>query len=43
MFYVAQPFSTCGNTVALKLRAHITEGIPSTYAKFCSNWLKITR
>ncbi len=25
-FCIAQPFSTCGNTVALKLRAYVTEG-----------------
>ncbi len=35
-FCIAQPFSTCGDTAALKLHAHVTEGIPSAYAKFCS-------
>ncbi len=41
-FYVAQLFSTCGNTAALKLGAH-TKGIRRTHVKFCSDRLKITR
>ncbi len=28
--------------MAPKLRAHVTEGIPSTHARFCSYQLKIT-
>ncbi len=40
-FCIAQPFSTYANTVALKLRAHITGSIPSVHVKFCSYHLKI--
>ncbi len=36
-----QPFFACGNTVAPKLHAHVTEGILSAHTKFCSNRLKI--
>ncbi len=39
---VAQPFSTRDTTMALKQRAHVTEGILRAHAKFCSNRLKIT-
>ncbi len=39
-FCIARAFSACGNT-SLKLHEHITEGIPSTHAEFCSNRLKI--
>ncbi len=42
-FCVVQPFSACGNTVASKLGARVTEGISSAHAKFCSNQLKITQ
>ncbi len=43
-FYIAQLFSTCGNTVASKLCVHVvTEAIPSTHMKFCSIRLKVTR
>ncbi len=38
-FCIIRPFSTCGDTVAPKLHAHVTEGIPSTRANFCSNKL----
>ncbi len=40
-FCVIQLFSTCGNAVVLKLCAHVTEDVPSTRAKFRSNWLKM--
>ncbi len=43
IFCISQPFSICGNTVAPKLRAYVTESIPSAYAKFCSNHLKLTQ
>ncbi len=33
-FCISQPFSLCGNTVALKLRARVTEGILNALAKF---------
>ncbi len=42
MFCVAHSFSTCGNTVVPKLRAHVTEGIPSAHVKFSSNQLEIS-
>ncbi len=42
MFCVTQLFSTCGNTVAPKLHAHVAEGIQSAHAKFRGNLLKIT-
>ncbi len=42
-FCVAQPFSACGNNVAPKMQAHVTEGSPSAHAKFRSNQLKIMR
>ncbi len=41
-FCVAQPFFTRSNTVAPKLHARVTEGIPSICAKFYSKRLKIT-
>ncbi len=41
LFCVTQPFSACGNIVTPKLRAYVTEGIPSAHAKFHCNWLKI--
>ncbi len=40
-FCIVQLFSACGNTVPPKLCVHVTEGIPSTHAKFRSNRLKI--
>ncbi len=39
-FCVVPAFSTCGNTVAPKLRAHVTEDIPSAHVKFHSKRLK---
>ncbi len=43
-FGVTQSFApACGNTVAPKQHAHITEGIPSAHVKFCSDRLKIMR
>ncbi len=43
MFFVARPFSTCGNTTASKLCTEVTEGIPSAQVKFCSNRLKLMK
>ncbi len=42
-FCVVQPFSTRSNTVMSQQHAHVTEGIPSARAKFCSNQLKTTQ
>ncbi len=42
-FCIAQLMSSCGNTLAPKLNAHVTERIPSAQMKFHRNWLKITR
>ncbi len=41
-FCVTQPFFHCGNAVAMKLCAHVTEDRPSTNTKYRSNLLKIT-
>ncbi len=40
-FCITQPFFACGNTMAPKLSAHVTEGILSANAKFCSNQFKM--
>ncbi len=42
-FHITQPFSACSSTLALKLRAHVIEGIPSACMKFRSSRLKITQ
>ncbi len=40
-FCVAEPFSSCDNTISPKLTAYVTEGISSAQVKFCRNRLKI--